>query len=57
MFETVCQHAQGESLSFGESFFGRLPISQYARKLKHFGKPAPVFLLLILNGESHRHNL
>lgn len=52
----ICEYVHGESLSFGESFFGSLPVSHHARKFKHLGNPAPVFLLLIFDGESHRHN-
>jgi len=53
MLKPICKNSQGERLSFSCCFFRCSTVGKHARQLNHFGEPAPIFLLFVLNCESH----
>src|SRR4051812_20504185 len=57
MLQPVSGHAQGQSLSFSNSFFRGLPVSKHTRQLKHLREPASILFLLISNSECHSSHL
>lgn len=57
MLKAIRQYAKREGLRFCDCLIGRLTIGEHSGKFKHFGQPAAVAFLFVLNCESHRHLL
>jgi len=57
MLETIREHSQSQHFSLRHGFISGSPIGKNSGQFGDFGNPAPVFFLLVLNGEGrHRHD-
>src|SRR5258708_34924444 len=58
VLQALSQYPQGERLRLRHRLVRRASVCQHARKLRHLGHPAPVFLLFVLYREMHgvRHD-
>lgn len=53
VLDPIRNHFDSQPFCIADRFFPRRTVSHYARQLKPFGDPTPVFLAIELNGELH----